>query len=363
MADNLAKDTVIVLRSDDYDRGRLEQIVTKGMRLLDFKPRGKVFVKPNVVFAYRTKQFGDMAYTPTPFLGASLSALSKESGVQRLDVGENSAVGIPTRLAYKHSGYYEEVRSVRARTSCPLRLFCMDEERRDPVFIGGKVHDKLRISRTMARADTKVYLPKLKGHCVSNMTGAVKLNVGICSDDERSIRHDFMLNEKIADLLVAGYPDLIIMDAIAVGVGNEAFPSRRDVGLVLMGTNPLAVDLVASRLLGFELEEVPHLQAVVARGYTPASLDGVRIEGDMKSLEEIDAHSKAVVPHDDDFYAWHDIETELGRMNSPIRFKSSQGMDTPSASHPSAISDHPSDSDFTGGSVSVQVAANSQSSA
>ncbi len=64
----------------------------------------------------------------------------------------------------------------------------MDEERRDPVFIGGMVHDNLRVSRNMARADTKVYLPKLKCHCVSNMTGAVKLNIGICSDDERSIR-------------------------------------------------------------------------------------------------------------------------------------------------------------------------------
>jgi Domain of unknown function (DUF362) len=36
-----------------------------------------------------------------------------------------------------------------------------------------------------------VYLPKLKCHCVSTMTGAVKLNIGICSDDERAIRYDF----------------------------------------------------------------------------------------------------------------------------------------------------------------------------
>ena len=36
-----------------------------------------------------------------------------------------------------------------------------------------------------------------------------------------------MLNEKIVDLLVAGYPDFIVMDAIDVGMGNEAWSALR----------------------------------------------------------------------------------------------------------------------------------------
>jgi hypothetical protein len=172
----------------------------------------------------------------------------------------------------------------------------------------------------MVQADSKVYLPKLKCHCVSRMTGAVKLNIGICSDDERSIRHDFMLNEKIVDLLSVGYPDFIVMDAIDVGVGNEAFPTLRKLGLVIMGINPIAVDAVGARLLGLELREVPHLKAAVERGYTPADVTGTTIAGDLESLADVDAQARRLLPYDDEFYRWQDVSRELESMNSPMRF-------------------------------------------
>jgi hypothetical protein len=43
--------------------------------------------------------------------------------------------------------------------------------------VGGVVHDRLRVERKTARADSKVYLPKLECHNITNMTGAVKLSV------------------------------------------------------------------------------------------------------------------------------------------------------------------------------------------
>jgi len=314
------KNTVFIKHCEEYDRECLNEIITEGMARLNYRPQGNVMVKPNVVFAYKTEKFGNMAYTAPPFVGASLVALSKSTGVKRVDMGENCAIGFPTRLCYKSAGYYDEMERVRKQADCPVGIFCMDEEPRDSVFIGGVVHDNLRVSRKMARADTKVYLPKLKCHCVSMMTGAVKLNIGICSDDERSIRHDFMLNEKIVDLLSAGYPDFIIMDAIEVGMGNEAFPTSRKLGLVIMGANPMAVDIVGARLLGLEIEDVPYLMAAVNRGYTPSSLDQVIIDGDLKSVEDLDEQAKRLMPYDDEFYRWQDVEKELKRMNSPMRF-------------------------------------------
>ena len=317
-----AQDEVVLVRKcDSYDREVIESIVADGMAQLGFNPRGKVFVKPNVVFANNPEIYGSHGYTATPFVGAALKALAKARDVERIDLGENSAVGFPTRVNYKYAGYYKEVRKVRKQVSCPVGIFCMDEERRQPVFVGGRVHDTLRVSRKMARADTKVYLPKLKCHCVSNMTGAVKLNVGICCDDERSIRHDFMLNEKIVDLLDVGTPDFIVMDAIEVGVGNEAFPYPRKLGLILMGTNPVAIDLIGARLLGFALDDVPYLKAAVDRGYTPSDIEQIRLIGDVQNLEEIDAKARELMPYDDEFNSWNDVHRELVRLESPIRFE------------------------------------------
>jgi hypothetical protein len=151
------------------------------------------------------------------------------------------------------------------------------------------------------------------------MTGAVKLNIGICCDDERAIRHDFMLNEKIVDLLSVGYPDFIVMDAIEVGVGNEAMPTPRKLGLIIMGTNPLAVDLVGARLLGYNLDDVPYLKAAVNRGIKPASLSDVIIEGDLKSVSDLDEQAKKIMPYDDEYHLWQDVEKELKRLKSPMK--------------------------------------------
>jgi hypothetical protein len=87
-----------------------------------------------------------------------------------------------------------------------------------------------------------------------------------------------------------------------------------------MGTNPLAVDLVGARLLGFSLDDVPYLRAAVERGYGPSALDQVVMEGDITSLEALDEHALRVGPHDDAFTAWHDVQHELDRLHSPMAF-------------------------------------------
>jgi uncharacterized protein (DUF362 family) len=311
---------VLIRRCEEYDEEAIQGIIRQGMKDLGYEPSGKVFVKPNVVYATKNGKYGSTAFTHPSLVSAALLALSGAPGVSRVDMGEKTAIGYPTRLTYRYAGYYDLVKRAKKKAAAGISIFCIDEERRDRVFVGGAVHDTLRLSRRMVRADTMVYLPKLKCHCVSSMTGAVKLNIGICSDDERSIRHDFLLNGKIADLLTVGYPDFIVMDAIDVGVGTEAVPSPRRLGLVIMGRNPLAVDLVGARLLGFNLEDVPYLQETVARGYAPARLKDVTIMGDLKSIADLDRHARRVQPYDDEFYRWHDVAKELKRLQSPIRF-------------------------------------------
>jgi uncharacterized protein (DUF362 family) len=311
---------VLIKRCEEYDRDTIMKLVRDGMRQLNYTPSGKVFVKPNVVFASKGGRYGSTTWTHRSVIGGSMLALSQADKVTRVDLGENTAVGFPTRMCVKYAGYYDEIRQIRTQARAPVGAFCIDEERRERVFVGGVVHDTLRVARKMARADTKVYLPKLKCHCVSTMTGAVKLNIGICSDDERSIHHDYMLDDKIVDLLAVGYPDFIVMDAIDVGVGNEAVPTPRRLGLIIMGRNPVAVDLVAARLLGYNLDDVPYLKRAVERGYRPTRLEDVVLSGDVSTIEALDTHARKIMPYDDEFYKWQDIGKELDRLKSPLRF-------------------------------------------
>lgn len=316
----LFDNTVYIRRCESYDPAIIRQLMGEGMSALGYVPAGKVFVKTNVVFASRDPKFGMGAYTHTAVIEAALGVLGDVDGVDRVDMGENTGIGVPTRFNYKQAGYYDIVRRVRKKAKAPVDIFCIDEELRDSVFIGGVVHDNLRVARKMARADSKVYLPKLKCHNITNMTGAVKLNVGICSDDERAIKHDFMLIEKIVDLLTAGYPDFIVMDAIDIGVANEAIPDMRKLGLLIMGKNPMAVDLVGAHLLGYHRDDVPYLKRAVERGYTPARLEEVTLAGDICTMEELDRQSGRILPYDDEYTKWQDIHKEFDRLKTPIKF-------------------------------------------
>lgn len=314
------ENTVYLKRCESYDRGLIGKAVGEGMRALGYAPEGKLFVKPNVVFASAGGKFGSSAHTNPEFLAATLLSLGNCEGVERVDVGENTGMRIPTRMFYKQAGYYDLIDGIKKQSRAKLDLFCIDEERRDKVFVGGVVHNSVRLARRMVRADSKVYVPKLKCHNVVSMTGAVKLNIGVLSDDERAIRHDFMLIDKIVDLLKAGYPDFIVMDAIDVGVANEIIPVVRKLGLIIMGRNPVAVDIVASRLLGYEIADVPYLKRAIERGYTPAKLSEINLAGDITTVRELDAQAKRIQPYDEEYYRWQDIPREFARLTTPLRF-------------------------------------------
>ncbi len=312
--------TVILRRCEEYDEDAIREIIKEGMAALDFKPSGNIFVKPNVVYASKGGKLGTGAHTNTAVVGAALLALANSDEVKRVDLGENTGMRIPTRMFYKQAGYYRMVRDVKRKARARVNIFCIDEERRNQMHVGGVVHNTLRVSRKMARADSKVYLPKLKCHNVVNMTGAVKLNIGICSDDERAIRHDFMLPEKIVDLLAVGYPDFIVMDAIDVGVANEIIPAMRKLGLIIMGRNPLAVDLVASRLLGYAVKDVVYLKKAIERGYGPKRLEDVQLAGDITTMAQLAAQARRLMPYNEEYYRWQDIHREFARLKTPLRF-------------------------------------------
>ncbi len=311
---------VLVAECPDYDVARIRAIIEDGMDTLGYKPRGKVAIKPNVVCAFDPKTFGSVSYTSPDVIESAIRSLAARPEVSRIAVTETSAVGNPTRFSFYWSGYKDRIQRLRHEVGKPIGLVAMDEDLRMSVFVGGKVHHRVRLNRTFAQADTRIYMPKLKCHCVSKMTGAVKLNVGIVSFDDRSIHHDYLLNEKIADLLTVGWPDFVIMDAITVGVGNEALPIPRHLGLILMGKNPIAVDLVASRLLGMRGEtDVPYLGVVIGRGYRPARLEEVEIMGHASSISDLDRFAERIKPYDDEFFRWQDVNKELKRLNSPLR--------------------------------------------
>ncbi len=297
------KHKVIIRSCPDYeDIDRIRGIVAEGMEELGARPFGKVLLKPNVVFAH--KRYSRHSYTNPAVLEALIDELAARPEVEKIILGERTAVYMPTRYAFSQAGYG------RFREKPKVGFCFFDEDALVEVpFERGRIHKSLRLPRTFIEADYKVYAPKLKHHMTSKLTCALKLNIGICDQKERLHAHDFRLEEKIADLYEVGYPDFVAVDAVTIGQQCEMVAKPMPLGVIIMGTSGVAIDSVAARLIGFDPDEIDHLRIARSRGWEPVTDDDIEITSDVP-VDELKETTKNL---DRTF-------SDLQALDTPIRF-------------------------------------------
>ncbi len=104
-----------------------------------------------------------------------------------------------------------------------------------------------------------VTLPVLKTHNKTTITGALKNQWGCL----QTLRHEFhlVLSEALADVNSLVQPRLAVMDG-TVGLEGDGPKAGvpREMGLVLASANLVGLDAVAARVMGYDPDEVDHLQ-------------------------------------------------------------------------------------------------------
>lgn len=275
----MEKHQVIIRSCADYeDIDYIRNIISEGMNQLGARPFGNVLLKPNIVYAHR--RYARYSFTHPAVVEALIDELAARPEVEKIIIGERSAIYMPTRYHFSQTGYD------RLRRKPKVKVCFFDE---DPLievpFSKGRVHNALRISRTFVESDYKIYIPKLKHHMTSKITCALKLNIGICDHKERLQAHDYRLEEKIADLYEIGKPDIIVVDAVTAGQQCELVAKPLHLGAIIMGLSGVAVDSVAARIMGFQPDEIEHLRIARSRGWEPLSDDDIDISGDISMSE------------------------------------------------------------------------------
>jgi uncharacterized protein (DUF362 family) len=268
------KYTVLLKEVNGYDYNKIREVIRQGMADLNASPHGRVFVKPNVIFAH--KRYGTTGYTNPVFMRALLEELSEMREVERITLGEHCAVTVPTRYAFSEAGYNS------LKNIPKVRFRYIEEEPK--VFIDLKkatIHKRLPIAKSMYEADYKVWAPKLKHHASTRITCALKLNIGIVDSRTRLIGHDWRLEEKIADLYEAGYPDFLAVDAVEIGEQAELVPTLKKIDCVMMGTCGVAIDAIGAQIMGFKSDEIVHLKTARGRGWEPVTDEQIEVKGDL----------------------------------------------------------------------------------
>ncbi len=265
---------VALVRCEDYEPARVGDAVRRQWELLGgveafIKPGDTVLLKPNFI-APRSHHHSAAQTHPAVIL--ETAKLLKDYGAKPFVA--DSPAWTTAAVCARVLGLTEPLR----RLGVPIRQ--LNVPRMCRLTPGGP---KVGISAAALEADVIVNLPKFKTHQQLVATFAVKNMFGCVSGKRKALWHFRKGNTagEFAGLLVGVCqylkPAVTIIDGIVAmhGQGPIRGPSK-PLGWLIGGIDPIACEVVCSRLIGLEPDRLPILQAARQIGY--GCLDPERIE-------------------------------------------------------------------------------------
>ncbi|MFH1370089.1 MAG: DUF362 domain-containing protein [Planctomycetota bacterium] len=143
------------------------------------------------------------------------------------------------------------------------------------------------ISSLALEADVIINLPKFKSHQQLVATFAVKNMFGCVSGKWKAYWHFAKggSEKRFCRMLIEIYkhlaPALTIIDAITVMDGPGPISGRpRPLGFAIGGTDPIACEIVCSKLINLEPEQLPIVNTAKQMGFGCTNADNIEIVGD-----------------------------------------------------------------------------------
>ncbi len=149
----------------------------------------------------------------------------------------------------------------------------------------GELSKSFSIINPLANADFIVNLCRLKTHALCNMSAAVKNMYGSIPGLMKAEQHARFPAQKdfsryLIDLCCTVAPSISVIDAVVAMEGNgPAGGTLKKVGLVMSSANPFVLDLVASRIMGYDIDDVLTVKNSALRGLCPEKHEDVTVVG------------------------------------------------------------------------------------
>jgi uncharacterized protein (DUF362 family)/Pyruvate/2-oxoacid:ferredoxin oxidoreductase delta subunit len=144
---------------------------------------------------------------------------------------------------------------------------------------------KIRVAAIVDQVDLIISLPKFKNHELVYFTGAIKNTLGMVPGFSKGRQHALHQDrskfaEFLVDLNEAVTPDYFLMDGIMGMEGpgpGRGLPVK--IGLLFGSTNPLVLDIIASRIAGYEPLLIPTSRTAFFRKNWLQSEDEIIYDG------------------------------------------------------------------------------------
>lgn len=291
---------VSIVTCEGYQYQEVKQAVRKSLELIGglnkiIKPGMKVLLKPNILSA----KVPEAAVTTHPTLVKAMVELVKEAGGIPW-VGDSSGGVIagqaPTKQALLVTGIQAAAEEAGAQVINFDTIGTLEQPNPRDKSLGS-----YHIAKAVLEADLVISLPKLKTHSATLFTGAVKNLFGVIPGFRKAEYHrispkpsEFI--ETLLDIYTLAKPALAVMDGIVAMEGNgPAAGKPRSLGLILAGWDCVAVDAIASNIIGFAPGRVGTLVRAGQRGLGTTNLAEIEISGE--SLEKVKVRNFELPPN------------------------------------------------------------------
>ncbi len=247
--------SVVIRRAANYEQD-LASLIYESLAVFNLPVRDKtVLLKPNLV---GLDPLGVMNTHPAVIAATREGFL--RLGASQVLIGDGPAMDRDTEAI---------VESVRLRDYAgPLARMFVDLNVDDVERVTLKTHasrlNELYLPKTALGADFLVSMPKLKTHHWAGVTLSLKNMFGIvpgsCYGWPKNVLHWAGIERAILDINAVARPDFAIVDGIVGMEGNGPIQGTpKASGVLVFGSDPVAVDATCCRVMGLMPERVKHL--------------------------------------------------------------------------------------------------------
>jgi uncharacterized protein (DUF362 family)/NAD-dependent dihydropyrimidine dehydrogenase PreA subunit len=234
----------------------------------------KILIKPNLG-CYKNAMTG----ATTDFrVVSSLIELLQSNGYENILVGDGPMYGFEKFKILDRLG----VPKLCAKYNVSLVDLNQDES----VVIKLSTGHSFRIAKTALKCKI-INVPKLKTHNLTQVSLGIKNMLGCVVGSDKPRVHIAGLSENLVALAELLNPPLTIIDGIVGMEGDGPVAGVPIVAKVLVaGTNVLATDMIASKIMGFDPYRIETNIHAINRGLGPKAFNEIRIVG-IHNLDEV----------------------------------------------------------------------------
>lgn len=280
--------TVSVRKTHGDDYVSIKQVVNQVIADIGglgdiLKPGDKVIIKPNLVAC------------PTDRLSGGITrweiCLAIYEAVQALGaipvIAESSAAGADTELTIEKCGY-QGLREM----GIPVIDLKQKENARCSVSIeNGAIFDKIDTWEIVRDCDAIITVPVMKTHDQTEVTLGMKNLKGLLVDTQKKDFHKKGLIEGVVDWNLHLKPCLEIIDGTYGQQGlGPIFGETKRMDLIIASKDLVACEAVASKIMGYEPEEVMITAAAYKRGFGEMDLSKIEVKGE--KIEDVASRFK-----------------------------------------------------------------------